>query len=64
MEETEVDCSFPSEKGNKEQSLKPRTGKRNISSSSNVEKGRIPAYELEASAAGTSTDQSTGITGK
>lgn len=47
-----------------EQSLKSRKGKRNISSSSNVEKGPIPAYEVEASAAGTSTTQSTDITGK
>ena len=64
LEEPEVDCSFPSEKGSKELSLKPSPAKRNIRSSSNVDKGPIPAYELEASAACTSTDQSYGMIGK
>lgn len=61
----EVDSSLPSKKGDKDPSPSPERGKENISSS-NVEIGTTPTYmyELEARAPGTSTDESTGTTGK
>lgn len=59
----EVDSPLPAKKGDKDSSPSPKTGKENISSS-NVEIGTTPTYELEASAPGTSTDESTGTTGK
>ena len=59
----EVDSPLSSKKGDKDPSPSPKTGKENISSS-NVEIGTTPTYELDASAPGTSTDESTGTTGK
>ena len=61
----EVDSPLPAKKGDKDSSPSPKTGKENISSS-NVEIGTTPTYmyEREASAPGTSTDESIGTTGK
>lgn len=64
LEEMEVDSSFPSEKGGKDQSPNPKTGKENLSRSSFVEKGTTSTYELEASVPCTSTVESTVTTGK
>ena len=65
MEDREVDSSLPSKKGDKDPSPSPERGKGSISSRSYVEIGTTPTcmYELEASAPGTSTDESIGTTG-
>ena len=64
MEDIEVDSSLPTKKGDKDPSPSSKTGKENISGKSNVEKEKTPTFELVASAPGTSTDESTGTTGK
>lgn len=59
----EVDSPLPAKKGDKDSSPSPKTGKEN-NSSSNVDIGTTPTYELEARAPGTSTDESTSTIGK